>query len=129
MKKWNSAHVVSAACLAMAVPAGAQAQAPAPPASEPRAFVASAMAFSTCLKRTVQMGMTTKMDPVAFKAGFAKSCKAEEARFRVEGVKEAVRQGRSEAEAAREIDGNIANGRRIFAADQESYVRTGRVPR
>jgi hypothetical protein len=125
MHKRNSIHVLSAICFVMAVPAWAQAQV----ASASSPFVATATAFSTCLKRTVQMGMMTKMDPVAFKDGFAKSCKAEEARFRVEGIKEAVRQGRTEAEAAREIDGNIANGRRIFAADQESYVKTGRVPR
>ncbi len=75
------------------------------------------------------MGMMTKMDPVAFKDGFAKSCKTEEAQFRVEGIKEAVRQGRTEVQAATEVDGNISNGRSIFAADQESYVKTGRVPR
>lgn len=125
MKKRNSICALGAVCLAVAGPAGAQ----APVASEGSPFVVTATAFSNCLKRTVQMGMMTKMDPVAFKEGFAKSCKAEEARFRAEGVKEAVRQGRSQAEAAREIDGNIANGRRIFAADQESYIRTGRVPR
>ena len=117
---------MSAICFAMVAPACAQAQS-STPASSP--FAATATAFTNCLKRTVQMGMMTKMDPVAFKDGFAKSCKNEEAQFRVEGIKEAVRRGRTETQAALEIDGNITNGRRIFAADHESYAKTGRVPR
>lgn len=127
MTRRNSICAVSAICVAIAIAVPARAQAPVASADSP--FVVTAMAFSTCLKRIVQMGMMTKMDPAAFKTGLAKSCKAEEARFRAEGVKEAVRQGRTQAEAVREIEGNIASGRRIFAADQESYVRTGRVPR
>lgn len=80
------------------------------------------------MKHAVQMGMITKMDPAVFKEGLAKGCKAEETQFRIEGIKEAVRQGRTEAQATQEIDNNIANGRRIFAADQETYITTGRVP-
>lgn len=122
MRKWILAAVASGLAAAASSPAHAQAAAPDP------SFAAAATGFANCLKRTVQMGMTTKMDPALFKEGLAKSCRAEESRFRAEGVKAAVRQGRTQVEAAREIDGNIANGRRIFAADQESYVRTGRVP-
>ena len=96
---------------------------------QPASYADSANAFISCLQRTVQMGMMTRMDPAKFKDGFTKSCKVEEAQFRVEGIKEAIRQGRTEAAAAEEIDGNIANGRRIFAADQESFMTTGRVPR
>ncbi|HYI41125.1 MAG TPA: hypothetical protein VE053_12490 [Allosphingosinicella sp.] len=126
MKKRNWICAVSAIGLGAAAPPPAQ---PPVVAEADSPFVAAATAFSLCLKHVVQMGMTTKMDPAIFKEGFAKSCKAEEARFRTEGVKEAMRQGRTQAEAVREIDGNIANGRRIFAGNQESYVRTGRVPR
>lgn len=92
-------------------------------------FETAGNAFAGCLKATVQMGMTTKMDPAKFKEGFAKGCTEQEARFRAIAIKVAVASGRSEAEAATEIDGNIANGRRIFAADQESYIKTGQVPR
>ncbi|MDF0543402.1 hypothetical protein PX699_13675 [Sphingobium sp. H39-3-25] len=121
----KSRYSWGAVCLALVIPAHAQDQS----AQQPSAFAVTANAFSNCLKRTVQMGMISKMDPAKFQEGFAKSCKTEEAQFRVEGIKEAVRQGRTETAAAQEIDGNIANGRRIFAADQESYIRTGRVPR
>ena len=44
-------------------------------------------------------------------------------------IKAFVAQGRTAAQAAAEVDGNIANGRRIFAADQETYIKTGKVPR
>ena len=110
----------------VAVPACAAQTQPDPAAAR---FMAAANAFSGCLKRMVQMGMTTKMEPAKFKAGLDASCKPEEARFRTEAIGFAKAQGRTEAEAAAEIDGNIANGRRVFAADQESYVRTGKVPR
>lgn len=92
-------------------------------------FEAATNAFTGCLRASVQMGMTTKMDPAKFKEGFAKSCKEQEARFRRVAIKVAMASGRSEAAAAAEIDGNIANGRRAFAADQESYIKTGKVPR
>ena len=123
MYRRNSKLVLTAVCLTLATPSFAENQS----AQQPSAFAFTADAFSNCLKHTVQMGMMTKMDPAKFKEGFAKSCKSEEAQFRIEGIKEAVRQGRSEAEAAQEIDGNIANGRRIFTADQESYIETGHV--
>ncbi|MES2989130.1 MAG: hypothetical protein V4808_14605 [Pseudomonadota bacterium] len=125
MTSRKSKYLLSTIALAMAIPVAAHDQS----ASQPSSFAATAAAFSNCLQQTVKMGMTTKMDPAKFKEGFAKSCKAEEAQFRIEAIKEAVRQGRTEAEAGTEIDGNIANGRRIFAADQESYISTGRVPR
>jgi len=96
---------------------------------QPESFEASAGAFAACLRATVQMGMTTRMEPEQFRAGLARACLDEQARFRAAAIAAAISQGRSEAEAAAEVDGNIANGRRIFAADQESYVRTGRVPR
>jgi hypothetical protein len=92
-------------------------------------FDVAATSFIGCLRETVKIGMMTKMDPAVFKAGFAQSCKIEEAKFRMEGIKEAIRQGRTEAEAVQEIEGNISNGRRIFAADQESYITTGQVPK
>ena len=57
------------------------------------------------------------------------SCMPQEARFRDEAVKVAIEQGRTREQAVAEVNGNIANGRRIFAADQETYIRTGRVPR
>lgn len=125
MKSLHSKYALILACSAIVMPASAQGQA----ASAPSPFDVAANTFVNCLKRTVQMGMTTKMDPVAFKEGFAKSCKIEEAQFRAEGIKQAVRQGRTEAQATQEVDGNIANGRRVFAADQENYIKTGRVPR
>lgn len=92
-------------------------------------FDLAANEFIGCLRATVQMGMTTRMDPEQFRASFANACRDEEARFRTAAIREAVAQGRSEADAAAEVDTNIANGRRIFAADQESYVRSGQVPR
>jgi hypothetical protein len=125
MKNWTSTYFLGAACLALAAPVHAQNQGAAAPSS----FAVTATTFPNCLKRTIQMGMMTKISAVAFKDGFAKSCKTEEARFRVEGIKEAVRQGRTEVQAAAEVDGNIANVRRIFAAYQETCVKTGRVPR
>lgn len=126
MNKCKLIYALSVVCVAVAGPACAQTQGAAP---APSLFAATANAFTNCLKRTVQMGMMSKMDPVAFKEGFAESCKTEEAQFRIEGIKEAIRQGRTEPQAALEIDGNIANGRLIFVADQESYIKTGRVPR
>ena len=92
-------------------------------------FDTAAAAFTGCLKATVQMGMMSKMDPAQFQVGFAKSCKPQEAAFRGEAIKVAIAQGRTETAAAAEVDGNIANGRRIFAADQASYIATGKVPR
>lgn len=94
-------------------------------------FDAAAGAFSGCLVDTVKMGMMTKAAPDAFATGFAKSCKPEEARFRAEAITEAIKQGRTkaEAEADAEVDANIANARRIFAADQARFVATGQVPR
>ncbi len=86
-------------------------------------------AYAGWLRATVQMGMMTHMDPAVFRQGFARSCQPEEARFREEAVKVAIEQGRTREQAVAEVEGNIANGRRIFAADQETYVRTGRVPR
>ena len=112
------------AWLAVAAPAYAQELAGTPPSQ----FAVTAASFSNCLKAAVQLGMAMKMDPAAFKAGFAQKCLPEEAAFRIEGVKEAIRQGRTQAQATEEIEGNIANGRRIFAADQESYVRSGNIP-
>ncbi len=99
-------------------------------AQSPQAeFDAAAGRFIGCLRETVRMGMTVKMDPDAFKAGFAKSCKAEEAGFRAAAIKQAIALGRTEAEAAAEVEGNIARGRAAFAADQAAYVRTGKVPK
>ncbi len=92
-------------------------------------FETATTAFTGCLRATVQMGMTTKMDPAKFKEGFAKSCLEQQARFRRIAVKVAMASGRSEAAALAEVDGNIANGRKAFAADQESYIKTGKVPR
>ena len=113
--------IVIAGLLCTAAPALGQ---PAP--SE---FEAAAGEYAACMIATVRMGMTTKMDPPAFRAGLDKSCKAEEARFRAAAVKQALALGRTEAEAAAEIEGNIARGKAIWAEDQASYVRTGKVPR
>jgi len=96
--------------------------------ASPQPIAVTAASFANCLKAAVQLGMRMRMDPTAFKAGFAQRCLTEERAFRIEGVKEAMRQGRTQAQAAEEIDGNIARGRRTFAADQESYVRTGIIP-
>ncbi len=92
-------------------------------------FDAAAGRFIGCLTATVRMGMTTKMDPETFKAGLDKSCKAEETGFRVAAIRRAMALGRTEAEAIVEVEGNIARGRAAFAADQASYVRTGKVPK
>lgn len=111
----------------MALFGGSAASAETAPA--PSRFEVTANVFSHCMRRAVQMGMTVKMDPAKFKAGFAAMCKPEEAEFRTAAIAFAMTQGRTEAQATAEVDGNIANGRRVFAADQESYVLTGRVPR
>lgn len=104
---------------------GSAASAHAPQAE----FDAAAGRFIFCLTATVRMDMTVKMDPEAFKAGLDKSCKAEEAGFRAAAIRQAIALGRSEAEAVAEVEGNIARGRAAFAADQASYVRTGKVPK
>jgi len=120
-------RAISLACLvAVAAPVSAAAQVGEADRAE---FETATAAFIGCLRATVQMGMTTKMDPAKFKEGLAKSCLEQEARFRPAAVKVAMASGRSEADALAEIDGNIANGRRAFAADQESYIKTGKVPR
>jgi hypothetical protein len=69
------------------------------------------------------------MPPAEFQAGFARSCMAEETRFRQEAVRFATGHGWTEERARAEAEANVANSRRAFAADQESYIRTGRVPR
>lgn len=75
------------------------------------------------------MGMTTKMPPAQFEIGLAKSCKTEEAAFRADAIRRAIELGRTPEAAAIEVDGNIANARRIFARDQATYIATGKVPR
>jgi hypothetical protein len=107
--------------LAWAGGAGAQ--------SVEEAFHAAAGDYSACMVATVRMGMTTRMDPAVFKAGLEKSCPAEEAKFRAAAVAQARALGRTESEAAAEVDGNIARGKAAWAADQASYISTGRVPR
>lgn len=92
-------------------------------------FEASANAFTGCLGNTVRMGMTMRMKPEDFAVGFAKSCLVEQAAFRTESIKRGVELGRTEAEATAETDGNISNGRRIYAADQAKFYATGEVPR
>ena len=92
-------------------------------------FEASADKFTACLANTVRMGMTMKMKPENFEIGFAKSCLEEQAAFRTAGIATAIAAGRTPDEAAAEIDGNIANGRRIYAADQRRFIETGVVPR
>ncbi len=104
---------------------GSAASAQAPQAE----FDAAAGRFIGCLTATVRMGMTVKMDPESFKAGLDKSCKPEETVFRAAAIKQAIALGRTEAEAAAEVEGNIAKGRAAFAADQAIYVRTGKVPK
>jgi hypothetical protein len=69
------------------------------------------------------------MDPEIFKTGFDKSCKPQEARFRAAAIRQAMASGRTEAEAEAEIEGNIARGKAAWAADQETYIRTGKLPR
>jgi hypothetical protein len=109
--------------LGAAVPSSASAQTPDPE------FGAAAGQYIACMVMTVRMGMTVKMDPGTFKTGFEKACKPQEARFRAAAVKQAMASGRTEAEAEAEIEGNIARGKAIWAADQEAYIRTGKVPR
>jgi hypothetical protein len=113
---------VATAVFWIAAPVGAQ---DAPALEELRTVSG---AYIGCLRATVQMGMTTKMDPGVFKEGFAKSCMEQEALFRAAAIKAFVAQGRTEEQAVTEVDGNIVKGRRIFAGDQETYVRTGKVP-
>jgi hypothetical protein len=102
-------------------------QPPQPP--QQQAFEVAMGAFIGCMRATVQMGMTTRMAPAEFQAGFARACHAEEARFREEAVRFATASGWTEERARAEVETNVANSRRAFAADQESYVRTGVVPR
>lgn len=82
-------------------------------------------AYAGCLRATVQMGMRTWMDPAVFRQGFARSCMPEEALFRDEAVKVAIEQGRTREQAIAEVNGNIANGRRIFAADRRAMCGPG----
>jgi hypothetical protein len=105
------------------VAAAVSAQAPQPD------FEAAAGSYAACMIATVRMGMTTRMDPDAFKAGLEKSCKAEEASFRAAALNQATALGRTEAEAVAEVEGNIGRGKAIWAADQATYVRTGKLPR
>ncbi|HSF12790.1 MAG TPA: hypothetical protein VLA50_07435 [Erythrobacter sp.] len=92
-------------------------------------FSAAANAFTTCLGATVQMGMTTRMDPATFKDGLAKSCLPEEARFKALALEVSIANGQAEEQATAEIEANIVKGRAIYASDQEQYVKTGRIPR
>ena len=92
-------------------------------------FDATADSFTSCLTGTVKMGMTMRMAPGDFQTGFAKSCLVEQAAFRAEGIKRGVEMGQTEAAAAAETDANIANGRRIYAADQAKFFATGEVPK
>jgi hypothetical protein len=107
----------------------AAALAMAPPVATQDAFEAAAGAYAGCMTEIVRMGMTVKMAPDEFKAGFDKSCKAEEAAFRAAAIAQAKALGRSDAEAAAEVDGNIARGKAAWAADEAAYVRTHQVPR
>ena len=70
-------------------------------------------ASSAAWPRPSRMGMTVKMDPEAFKAGLDKSCKAEETGFRAAAIKQAVAQGRTEAEAVVEVEGNSLGAGRL----------------
>lgn len=92
------------------------------------AFAAAYGQFVNCLETVVKMGMMARMEPVQFRTGFDKACKSEETAFKAEGVKLAMTQGRTEAEANSELDANIAKGREVYAADQEKHFHTGVVP-
>ncbi len=92
-------------------------------------FADSADKFTACLASSVRMGMTMRIKPEDFETGFAKSCLEEQAAFRKAGIATAIAAGRTPDAATAEIDGNIANGRRIFAADQRRFIETGVVPR
>ena len=110
----------------IAIPAAGQ---HAPSADFERNFVQAADAFTGCLTSAVQMGMAARIRPETFKSAFAKMCLPEEAAFREHAIRFAVANGQSEEDAVREIDGNIANGRKVFLADHATYMSTGRVPR
>ena len=115
------------AAAGLAVPTASVAQQPDP--AQVREFSQAANASTTCLGATVKVGMMAKMDPAVFKEGFAKSCMDEQLRFRALAIEVSMATGKLRADAEAEIDGNIANGRRIYADDQERYIRTGRVPK
>lgn len=98
-------------------------------AAEPSpALMTAANGFTACLTATVRMGMTMKMDPAVFAQGFEKSCLQEQQAFFDEAVKFEMASGKSKDEAAKQINAQIAEGRRIFAANQASYIATGKVP-
>ena len=99
------------------------------PAAAETPFEDAASRYAECMKAMTQLGMRLKLQPAEFRDGLKLRCRAEEARFRAAGIAEAMRQGRSRAEAVAEIDGNIRNAHEAFAADQASYVRSGKVPR
>jgi hypothetical protein len=112
----------------LGLPASAAlAAAPAPPAQG--SFEAAAGDYAACMTAVVRMGMTTKVDPDAFRTGLQKACPAEEARFRAAAIAQARALGRSDADAATEVDGNIARAKAAWAADEATYLRTGHVPR
>jgi hypothetical protein len=116
-------------CLAFAAALAAAAGAPGAAQAPQSEFEAAVADYAGCMVAAVRMGMTTKMDPAAFKAGLDKSCPEQEAKFRAAAVRQAMSLGRTEAEAKAEVEANIARGKAAWAADQESYVRTGKVPR
>jgi hypothetical protein len=85
--------------------------------------------YNGCIVNTVKLGMTTKMEPAVFKAGFAKSCLVEEEAFRQSFVQVVIESGKTPEQARTEVDENIAKGRAVYIADQASYVNTGSVPK
>ena len=125
--KPNSLAVLLALLLPASLPVPLQAQESRE--SIERSFNQAANDFIACLGSTVKMGMSTKMDPQVFKEGFAKSCLEQEEAFRNATVELGLISGRTKEDVLAEVNGNIANGRKVFAADQEEYIRTGRVPR
>jgi len=97
--------------------------------ADQRAFSVAANTFAGCLRAAVELGMRVRMQPETFEAEFASMCLPQEAAFRDAALRVAVAGGQSSERARQEINDNIANGRRIFAADQATYFRTGKVPR
>jgi hypothetical protein len=116
------------ATAALLASASARAEETAPPELQ-QSFLRAANAFSGCMTEAVKMGMMARINPETFRSAFQKMCTPEETAFRAEAIRLGMAAGRSQTEAEQEADGNIAESRRTFAADQESYFRTGRVPR
>ena len=82
--------------------------------------------YTGCTVSAVQAGTSARLDPAIFAQGFAKSCLAEEHAFFEEAVRQEMRNGKTEAEAALRIAQDIADNRQVVLRNQSWYLATGK---